>query len=286
MGLVLAWLGGNVDYDLALVTSFAVIVPMEVFFPRREGGVSMASRARAALFWLAWVPVTIATMVLIRPFWNELGIRPLVPSLAPPGLPHPVAVVVGALAAAFVGDFFYYWCHRAQHSIPLLWRFHAVHHSVRELSGMAAYHHVSEELIKIVLYSLPLAFFIDDPLGVPVLGALLGVQGHYLHSTTRLNLGPLGRIIQDNRFHRIHHSIERRHWDKNFGVFTTLWDALFGTAHFPAKDEWPATGVESAPEPASVADFYLLPFHLASGRLQPPGADAPADVAARQVSAP
>jgi sterol desaturase/sphingolipid hydroxylase (fatty acid hydroxylase superfamily) len=279
MGFWLAWLSGNVDYDLALAAAFVVIVPMELVFPRREGGVSWTSRARAVLFWLAWVPVTIFTMMLIRPLWLQIGVRPLIASLEPAMLPRPLAITIGALAAAFVGDFFYYWCHRAQHRIGLLWRFHAVHHSVRELSGVAAYHHVSEELIKILLYSLPLSFFIDDPLGAPVLGAILGVQGHYLHSATRLNLGPLGRLIQDNRFHRIHHSIEPAHWDKNFGVVTTLWDWLFGTAHFPAKAEWPATGVEGAPEPAGVADFYLLPF-----RLRP--ALAGAGAAAAEPSAP
>jgi sterol desaturase/sphingolipid hydroxylase (fatty acid hydroxylase superfamily) len=163
-----------------------------------------------------------------------------------------------------VGDFFYYWCHRAQHRF--LWRFHAVHHSVRELSGVAAYHHITEEAMKVVLYALPIGFFIDDPLGIPILGVILGVQGHYLHSITRLNLGPLGRVIQDNRFHRIHHSIQPEHYDKNFGVFTTLWDVLFGTAWLPAPGEWPDTGVADMPEPRTVSDFYFAPFR--------PGAEA------------
>ena len=93
-----------------------------------------------------------------------------------------------------------------------------------------------------------------------MLSLLLGLQGHYLHSVTRLNLGPLGRFIQDNRSHRIHHSIHPEHFDKNFGVFTTLWDSLFGTAWFPAADEWPATGLDEIPEPQGIADFYLQPF--------------------------
>ena len=54
-------------------------------------------------------------------------------------------------------------------------------------------------------------------------------QGNYLHSPIRLHLGVLGRYIVDNRVHRIHHSLEPAHFDKNFGMFTTLWDRLFGT---------------------------------------------------------
>ena len=41
-------------------------------------------------------------------------------------------------------------------------------------------------------------------------------------------------MIADNRFHRIHHSIQPQHFDKNFGAGTSLWDQLFGTAYFPA----------------------------------------------------
>lgn len=245
MPIAQAWLGGILSYDLALAWAFALILPLELALPRKGSTVSLVSRLRAAAFWLTWVPVTIATLLLARVIWGALGIRPLVDSLAPALLPHGVSLVVGAIAAAFVGDFFYYWCHRAQHRF--LWRFHAVHHSVRELSGMSAYHHI------------------NDPLGTPILGLLLGWQGHYLHSVTRLNLGPLGRVIQDNRFHRIHHSIRPEHFDKNFGVFTTLWDWLFGTAHFPAADEWSDTGVADAPEPTTIADYYFAPFRSRGG---------------------
>jgi hypothetical protein len=75
-----------------------------------------------------------------------------------------------------------------------------------------------------------------------------------------MNLGPLGRYFMDNRLHRIHHSIEPQHFDKNFGLFTTLWDSLFGTAYFPARDEWPDTGVPDFPEPASMTEFLFSPF--------------------------
>jgi sterol desaturase/sphingolipid hydroxylase (fatty acid hydroxylase superfamily) len=272
MPIAQAWLGGILSYDLALVWTFALILPLELALPRKGSSVSLASRVRAAAFWLAWVPITVATLLLARAIWSALGIHPLVDSLSPPLLPHGVSLVVGAIAAAFVGDFFYYWCHRAQHRF--LWRFHAVHHSVRELSGVSAYHHISEEAIKAVLYALPLGLFINDPLGMPILGLLLGWQGHYLHSITRLNLGPIGRVIQDNRFHRIHHSIRPEHFDKNFGVFTTLWDWLFGTAHFPAADEWPDTGVADVPEPTTIADYYFAPFRPQRGSAAAPETSA------------
>ena len=86
-------------------------------------------------------------------------------------------------------------------------------------------------------------------------------QGNFLHSPTRLHLGPIvRRILADNRFHRIHHSTDPRHFDKNFGAGTSLWDQLFGTAYFPTADEWPDTGLSDQREAQSVSEYLWRPF--------------------------
>ncbi len=260
-------ISGALAFDLTLIPTFIVFAALEALIPRQAGPAGVLARlqarapavGRAVAFWLIWTPFTVCIALAFTDL-THFNVSALIPSLAPHGLPRPLSVVIGALAAALVGDFFYYWCHRAQHRF--FWRFHAVHHSVREMSGVAAYHHVTEEAFKLALYTVPLAFITSDPYAMPVLGALLGLHGNYLHSPIRLNFGPLGRVIQDNRFHRIHHSIEPRHYDKNFAVFCTLWDVLFGTACFPAPGEWPEAGVTNAPEPRTVDDFLLLPFRM------------------------
>jgi sterol desaturase/sphingolipid hydroxylase (fatty acid hydroxylase superfamily) len=75
----------------------------------------------------------------------------------------------------------------------------------------------------------------------------------------------LRRLIADNRFHRIHHSVDPHHFDKNFGAGTTIWDQLFGTAHFPAADEWPDTGIADHPETRRLSDYLWGPFRTAEG---------------------
>jgi sterol desaturase/sphingolipid hydroxylase (fatty acid hydroxylase superfamily) len=247
-----------VGYVGQLAWVWVFFLALETLFPRGKLRVSLRTRLKSLAFWLVYIPCIMVTTQLFMSVWAPLGLRPLLPSLAPPGLPTPVGAIVGGVAAAFIGDFFYYWCHRAQHR--WLWRFHAVHHSVREMSGVTAYHHFSEGLIKLVLYSVPLSLLTTDPFAIPVLGWLVALQGYYVHSQTRLTFGPLGRYVVDNHFHRIHHSMEPRHFDKNFGVITTLWDSLFGTAYFPAKDEWPDTGLADFPEPAGVGEYLLAPF--------------------------
>ena len=257
-------------YVVGLASLLLLFMVIELVFPHAEEQAPSSARLKGVLFAAVYAPFAFVTTLVLSAIWHAIGVTPLLPDLAPPGLPRPVGVIVAALAAAFIGDFFYYWAHRAQHRF--FWRFHAVHHSVRRMSGAAAYHHVTETFFKIVLYAAPLSLLTQDPYGMPVIGALISLQGNYLHSPTRLHFGPLGRYLVDNRFHRIHHAIEPQLHDKNFGVFTTLWDSLFGTAYFPAKDEWPATGVADFPEPAGVVDYLTAPFTWRAG----PGVEAPA----------
>lgn len=157
-------------------------------------------------------------------------------------------------------DFFDYWMHRAQHK--WLWRQHSIHHAIEELSGVNSYFHWTEPFLRVALISLPAAYIVgfDDAPSLFLIELLVRIQGNYLHSPTRLHVGALRRLIADNRFHRIHHSREARHFDKNFGAGTSIWDQLFGTAYFPARDEWPETGMFDQPEAASLSDFMWRPF--------------------------
>jgi sterol desaturase/sphingolipid hydroxylase (fatty acid hydroxylase superfamily) len=252
------FIADEADLGSGLVWMIAFFIALETLAHRPGVKVSAGSRVRAVAFWTLYNTLILLLFYLISPLWSRIGVKPLLPSLVPPGVPHLIGVVAGCVAAAYVGDFVYYWCHRFQHRF--LWRFHAVHHSVRELNGIAAYHHFSEEVFHFALYTIPLSLLTRDPYAGPVLGMLLGLQGNYLHSPTWVNFGPLGRYFMDNRLHRIHHSMEARHFDKNFGLFTTLWDSLFGTAYFPAGDEWPDTGVADFPEPMTMREFLLAPF--------------------------
>jgi sterol desaturase/sphingolipid hydroxylase (fatty acid hydroxylase superfamily) len=62
------------------------------------------------------------------------------------------------------------------------------------------------------------------------------------HANIRSNFGPLKHVLVTPQSHRIHHSIEPRHQDRNFSVILTVWDRLFGTL-YPSYDEYPQTGV-------------------------------------------
>ncbi len=63
------------------------------------------------------------------------------------------------------------------------------------------------------------------------------------HANIKTNLGPLKYILVTPQSHRIHHSLERKHWDKNYGFIFTIWDNVFGT-QYKNYDEYPDTGVD------------------------------------------
>jgi sterol desaturase/sphingolipid hydroxylase (fatty acid hydroxylase superfamily) len=157
---------------------------------------------------------------------------------------------------------FYYLFHRLQHTVRFLWRFHKVHHSIREMSAWNSYHHFTEKIFRIPFIAVPLSLIISPDAGhVPAaVTVILGMQALFEHSSTRVNLGSLRYLIADNRYHRIHHSIDPRHHGKNFGSFTSVWDQVFGTAHFPKPSEWPETGVFETAEPKRLRDFLFMPF--------------------------
>jgi sterol desaturase/sphingolipid hydroxylase (fatty acid hydroxylase superfamily) len=65
-----------------------------------------------------------------------------------------------------------------------------------------------------------------------------------VHSNIRTDFGPLRHLLVTPQSHRLHHSIELEHRDRNFGGVLSVWDHLLGTQH-RGFDVYPSTGVEN-----------------------------------------
>jgi sterol desaturase/sphingolipid hydroxylase (fatty acid hydroxylase superfamily) len=114
---------------------------------------------------------------------------------------------------------------------------------------------------------LPLAVLnLDFDLAVWI---VLGVEWYarISHANLRTHFGPLRFALVTPQSHRIHHSLERRHRDQNFGTLFCIWDRLFGT-QWPGHDEYPATGIadesfpsESAPGIANLLTSYFAQLY-------------------------
>jgi sterol desaturase/sphingolipid hydroxylase (fatty acid hydroxylase superfamily) len=171
-----------------------------------------------------------------------------------------LGVVAASLVSLIIYDFFYYWFHRLQHKIPFLWHFHSIHHSPKELSVWSNYHHFMEAIFRMIFLLIPTTLLIKTT-PMPILFVIvLSLQGIFSHAATRFNFGFLRYFILDNRYHRIHHSIEKQHRNKNFASQLPLWDIVFGTEYFPNTDEWPATGLAEQDEAKNTAEYLMRPF--------------------------
>jgi sterol desaturase/sphingolipid hydroxylase (fatty acid hydroxylase superfamily) len=168
-------------------------------------------------------------------------------------------IALGYLAAF---DFCYYWLHRAQHTWSFMWRYHHFHHADVNVSTSTSFrHHWLEESFRYFVVVVPTFFLFANPSpAVPWLGLFMGGYGLFIHWNTRLNLGPLSGVVVGPLYHRLHHSVQPEHINKNFAIFFPFWDRLFGTQCLPDPTNLMTTGIEGLKNPNSVRQLLPIPW--------------------------
>jgi sterol desaturase/sphingolipid hydroxylase (fatty acid hydroxylase superfamily) len=171
-----------------------------------------------------------------------------------------IDLVLAFLLSTCIYDFFFYWFHRFQHE-SFLWQEHKLHHMDEQLCAFTRESWI-EPLLSGLLTGIPLAFlFKFNPEQGAINGILLVAWNTFIHTNTRLHFGPLGVLFNGPQGHRIHHSRVREHYDKNYAAFFPIWDVLFGTYHYPKRNEYPLTGVDDEREVVNLRESATLPFH-------------------------
>lgn len=135
------------------------------------------------------------------------------------------------LAIVFlVADLGRYLQHRALHAVPWLWRVHQVHHAVAALNVFkTARNHALERFTSQLAMYLPLLLLGPSPEALYYFGALNGFLGFFAHANLDCDLGPVELVVSGPRAHRLHHSIDPREGNCNFGTALVVWDRLLGT---------------------------------------------------------
>ncbi len=149
-----------------------------------------------------------------------------------------------------IGDFIYYWTHRAEHRVRLLWSSHLVHHSSTEFNLAAAVRQPWTEMFykPIIAMWAPLLGF--HPMVYVIVGAVsLGV-GQWQHLAWFPKLRLLDAVAMSPSNHRVHHARSAAYIDRNFGGSLVLWDKVFGT--YEPEGESPVYGVTHLPPSTSI----------------------------------
>lgn len=253
----------------------------------------------------SWVDVKVYVAGrLIKPFMNAVSVPlgALVSAVCASlvvggsGLPQdtqtsPAAIVAASLLVAVLNDLAYYVTHRLSHESPLFWPFHKLHHSAEVLTPITAKrNHPVFDLLKAlvtilitapvygVIYGLFGVVEFTTIFGLSVLIAVMNLAGGALrHSHIWLDYGPVfDRIFISPAQHQIHHSLDPRHHDRNYGLNLAIWDWMFGTLYVPKGREALTFGVadrDGNPLPqrhTTLKSAYLVPFEeaFATGRKQ------------------
>ena len=86
------------------------------------------------------------------------------------------------------------------------------------------------------------------------------VFGFINHANIRIHLGGLTPIITGPQWHRIHHSTDAQHRDKNFAAIFPFIDIVFGTYYSPNETEYPPTGLRGEDHPGDFRAATLEPL--------------------------
>ena len=198
------------------------------------------------------------------------------PALAPDA-PIWFIAFVFTLALFLLDDVSKYGLHRLMHRWSVLWAFHEVHHSAETLTPLTVYrtHPVEgilfalrSALVQGTVVAVFVFFFGSRADLVTILGAnvflfFFNLAGANLrHSHIWISYGPtIEKWLISPAQHQIHHSVEERHFDRNFGAVLAIWDWMGGSLCLAKNNKPAAFGVgPTQVDPHSLRGVYWSPI--------------------------
>ncbi|XP_042223356.1 alkylglycerol monooxygenase-like [Homarus americanus] len=149
-------------------------------------------------------------------------------------------------------DLCYYWIHRANHEVNILWAVHQYHHSAEDFTFSTSIRNsVLQRAIHFGFYH-PLAL-----IGFPLPTVAVHIAFNYLyqffmHNEYVGNLGPIGWVLMTPSLHRVHHGSNKWCLDKNYASVFVIWDRIFGTFEPERDNEVIVYGLTEQPQTHNV----------------------------------
>lgn len=156
----------------------------------------------------------------------------------------------------------YYWLHRVQHEVLFWWRIHATHHHITKMSFLRGSRTHPFEYFALSLGGLMVMAFIGASDEVVAVSAAFGMwSGKFNHSNLPLKSLPVyDWVFATAPQHHVHHALDRRQSDSNYGCSIILWDRIFGTYCGDTTEEVKQTGAGKG-VPLSIKEQLMLAFY-------------------------
>jgi sterol desaturase/sphingolipid hydroxylase (fatty acid hydroxylase superfamily) len=245
-----------------IVLAFALLLfVLERLFPAARGHVAnMLIRLIKNLTFLA-INTAVSPLVVIP-------LSALAARWAPAWRPEWWSGSTGLALDLLLLDLWIYWWHRANHEVPLLWRFHQVHHRDEFLDVTTAVRfHVGEVLIS-ALVRAGVIFVLAAPLASVVVFETLVLLGAIFHHSN-IKLPPAGEralsfLVVTPSIHWVHHHALRRDTDSNYATVLAVWDRIFRSRSPTARTPEMPIGVEGRRD-EELPRLLVLPFRSLEG---------------------
>jgi sterol desaturase/sphingolipid hydroxylase (fatty acid hydroxylase superfamily) len=133
------------------------------------------------------------------------------------------------IALLLAEDFLYYWLHRFDHQVRLLWAVHVTHHSSEVMNFTVGFRSSVFQPLYRFIYFIPLAWLGFSPLNIAFMYSATQIWGIIVHTELVNKMGWLEYILITPSHHRVHHASNAKYLDKNMGMLLIIWDKIFGT---------------------------------------------------------
>jgi len=116
--------------------------------------------------------------------------------------------------------------HRFGHTVALMWAAHAVHHQSEDYNLSTALRQTSSGWLVSWVFYLPMAVLGFPPLVFGVVALVDLLYQYWVHTEQIGRLGAFDRWFCAPSNHRVHHAVNNRYLDKNFGGVLLICDGL------------------------------------------------------------
>lgn len=126
-------------------------------------------------------------------------------------------------------DFCYYWLHRMGHEYSILWAAHVVHHQSEEYNLSTALRQTATGTLLGWVFYIPMAIVGIHPTVMAGVAMIDLLYQFWIHTQLVHRLGWFDRVFASPSNHRVHHAVNEKYLDKNYGGIFIIWDRIFGT---------------------------------------------------------
>jgi len=144
-----------------------------------------------------------------------------------------VPIWLSIIASMLLLDLAIYLQHVMFHAVPGLWRLHRMHHADLDFDATTGLRfHPVEILISMGIKLAVVAALGPPAVAVLLFEVLLNATALFNHANINLPRGldrVLRLVVVTPDMHRVHHSIDPRETNSNYGFNLPFWDRLLGT---------------------------------------------------------